>query len=141
MLIINECRACNADKATCPIRTELRLKLSNIRERLKFKCAGWQKHLQYKIGDKINFHFIEKGEHGSELSGETLTGKIIDISKKRPVYFVVIDKDNRRLIDKDYSAYDRFVTPYGEDGRYVSDEEADYYQVPVKEYLITGIAE
>lgn len=143
MLIINECRTCNADKSTCPIKTGLREKLqkAGIKERFKYKCNGWQKHLMYKVGDKIIFHFIENGEHGGELSGETLTGTIIDVSKKRPVYMVVIDKENRNMIDKEYSAYDRFVAPYSETGAYVSEEEAIYFQVPVKEGLITCIAE
>lgn len=141
MLIINECRTCNADKATCPIRIELQKKLTGIKERLKYKCKGWQQHLKYKVGDKINFHFIEDVGDGSELSGETLAGTIIDFSKKRPVYMVVIDKENRKLIDKEFSAYDRFVSAYSETGEYVSDPEAVLFLVPVKEELITGITE
>lgn len=142
MLIITECRRCNADKATCPIRTGLRIKLTNVKERMKYKCTGWRQHLEYKIGDKITFHFIEQGEYGGELSGETLTGTIIDVSKKKPVYMVVIDKENRALIDKEYSLYDRFVSPCGENGDFEwSEEEASFFQVPVKEELITGIAE
>lgn len=143
MLIITECRTCNADKATCPIKTGLREKLhkAGIKERFKFKCKEWSKHLMYKIGDKVVFHFIENGVHGGELSGETLTGTIIDVSKKRPVYVVVINQENRSLIDAEYSAYDRFVTPYSEDGSCVTEEEANYFQVPVKEELITGFAE
>lgn len=142
MLIITECRTCNADKATCPIRTELQKKLTGIKENLKYKCKVWQKYLQYKKGDKIIFHFIKKGEHGGELSGETLTGRIIDVSKKKPVYMVVIDAENRKLIDKEYSLYDRFVTPCGENGEFVwPEEDSNFYHVPVKEELITGIAE
>lgn len=142
MLIINECRTCNADKVTCPIRIELQKKLTGIKERLKYKCKGWLQHLEYKVGDKVVFHFIEHGEHGSELSGETLTGTIIDVSKKKPVYMVVIDKENRALIDKEYSLYDRFVSPCGENGEFEwSEGEASFFQVPVKEELITGIAE
>lgn len=141
MLIITECRICNADKSTCPIKTGLREKLQNagIKDRMKYKCKEWAKHLAYKLGDKIIFHFIENGEHGGELSGETLTGTIIDISKKRPIYTVVIDKVNRNLIDKEFSAYDRFVTPYSET-EFVSEEDANFFTVPVKEELITGIA-
>lgn len=142
MLIINECRTCNAEKATCPIKAELQKKLTGIKERLRYKCKGWQRHLEYKIGDKITFHFIEKGEHGGELSGETLTGRIIDVSKKKPVHMVVIDAENRKLIDKEFSAYDRFVTPCGENGEFVyPEEESNFFHVPVKEELITGIAE
>lgn len=142
MLIINECRTCNADKSTCPIRIELQKKISGIKERLKYKCKSWQKYLQYKVGDKITFHFIEKGEYGSEISGETLTGTIIDVSKKKPVYMVVINKENRNMIDKEFSAYDRFVTPCGENGEYVwPEEDHSFFYVPVKEELITGIAD
>lgn len=144
MLIITECRTCNADKVTCPIKIGLRKKLqkAGIKDRLKYKCKDWQKHLEYKIGDKVDFHFIEKGDQGGELSGETLTGTIIDVSKKKPVYMVVIDKENRKLIDKEYSAYDRFVTPCGENGEFVyPEEDSNFYHVPVKEELITGIAD
>jgi hypothetical protein len=141
MLIINECRTCNADKETCPIRTGLRIKLANIKERLKYKCKGWQKHLEYNIGDKISFHFIEHGEHGGELSGETLTGVVVDINKKRPVYYVMIDQDNRNLIDPEYSIYDKYVQPYVtiEDGYGI--DHPGFYTVPVKEELICCIAE
>jgi hypothetical protein len=143
MLIINECRTCNADTHTCPIRVALKDKLqkAGIKERLKYKCNDWPKHMEYKVGEKITFHFIENGQLGGELSGETLTGVIVDASKKKPTYMVVIDKENRRLIDKEFSAYDRFVTPYSEGGEYVSDDEASYFQVPVKEELITGLAD
>ena len=138
MLIINECRTCNADNTTCPVKQELRDKLQNagIKERIKYKCSDWQKHLKYKIGDKISFRFVENGHFRGELSEETLAGTIIDISKKRPIYMVVIDKANRNLIDKEFTAYDRFVTPYAEDGVYISEEEAQYFTVPVKESLI-----
>lgn len=141
MLIINECRTCNADHKTCPIKAELKKKLSGIKERLKYKCTGWQKHLEYKVGDKITFHFIENGEYGSELSGETLTGTIIDISKKRPVYIVMIDRDNRNKIDPEYSLYDKRVSPYSEDGFDFDHITPTHFTVPVKEELITGIAE
>lgn len=142
MLLINECRTCNADRSTCPVATGLRKKLEDagIKDRLRYKCKDWQKHLKYKVGDKVDFYFIEKGHYGSELSGETLTGVIIEISKKRPVYFVVIDKENRNMINKEYTLYDRFVMPYSEGG-YVSEEEATHFQVPVKEDLISGLVD
>lgn len=147
MLIINECRTCNADKTTCPIAIGLRNRLSKagIKERLRYKCKDWQKHLKYKMGDKITFHFIENGEHGGELSGETLTGTIIDISKKKPVYIVVIDQENRNKNDAEYTAYDKRVSPYCETNddsifdAFFSD--ATHFTVPVKEELITCIAE
>lgn len=140
MLIIPQCRSCNADKSTCPIKAQLSKKLqeAGIKERLKYKCKEWQKHLKYKVGDKVVFHFIENGERGGELSGETLTGIISDISKKKPIYMVVIDKENRGKIDKEFSAYDRFVTPYSDEG-YVSEEEASHFMVPVKEDLIVEL--
>lgn len=141
MLIINECRTCNADKATCPIRIGLRIKLANIKERLRYKCTGWQQHLEYKIGDKISFHFIEHGEHGGELSGETLVGTIVDISKKRPVYIVMIDRENRDKIDPEYSLYNKLVSPYSAEGFDFDCNDPNYFTVPVKEELITGIAE
>lgn len=144
MLLINECRTCNADKTTCPVALVLRKKLekAGIKERLRYKCKDWQKHLKYKVGDKITFHFIEKGDYGGELSGETLTGTISDISKKRPVYIVIIDKENRALIDKEYTTYDRFVTPCEENGDFrYPNEEANFFSVPVREDFITGIAD
>lgn len=143
MLIINECRTCNADKVTCPIRMSLKDKLqkAGVKEHLKYKCNGWVKHLGYDVGDKISFHFIERGEHGGELSGETLTGTIIDVSKKRPVYLVMIDQENRNKIDKEYSAYDRFVSPYSDEGFVFDHKEPTHFTVPVKEELICCIAE
>jgi hypothetical protein len=139
MLIIPQCRSCNADKTTCLIKLELSKKLqkAGIKERLKYKCKEWQKHLKYKVGDKVVFHFIEEGERGGELSGETLTGIISDISKKKPIYMVVIDKENRHKIDKEYSAYDRFVMPCTESGDFeFTEADAAYFTVPVKESLI-----
>jgi hypothetical protein len=143
MLLINECRTCNADKRTCPVAVGLRknLESAGIKDRLRYKCKDWQKHLKYKVGDKITFHFIEKAHYGSELSGETLTGTIVDISKKRPVYFAIIDKENRNKIDEEYSSYHRYAMPYSLTGEYVSMEDAEYFQVPVREDLITCLAE
>lgn len=141
MLIINECRTCNADKATCPIRIGIQKKLAGIKERLQYRCKAWYQHLEYKVGDKINFHFIEHGEHGAELSGETLTGTIIDISKKKPVYIAVIDRENRNKIDPEYSLYDKRVSSYSEDGFDFDYKTPTHFTVPVKEELITGIAD
>jgi hypothetical protein len=141
MLVINECRTCNADKATCPIKKGLQDKLKGIKERLKYRCKGWQQHLKYKVGDKVVFHFIEYGEHGGELSGETLTGKIFDISKKSPVYQVIIDQENRNKIDPEFSNYDKYVSPYHEDVFDFHFKEPTHYTVPVKEQLITGVAD
>lgn len=145
MLIISECRTCNADKSTCPVAIGLREKLNKagIKDLLKYKCKDWQKHLKYKAGDKVIFHFIESSSENwrGGLSGETLTGIIIEHSKKKPVYMVMIDKENRRLIDKEFTNYDKYVTPYSEEGIYISDEDAQYFLVPVKEELIVCIAE
>lgn len=141
MLIISECRKCNADKFTCPVKIELskKLHLAGIKERLKFKCSSWYQHLKYKRGDKVEFHFIENGEFGGEISGETLIGMIVDISKKKPVYIVMIDKANRAKIDSDYSAYDRFVSPCDESGGFIyPDEDSQFFKVPVKESLIVN---
>lgn len=145
MLLINECRTCNADKTTCPVALGLRKKLESagIKERLKYKCKDWQKHLKYKVGDKVEFHFVEYSPewHRGELSGETITGTIIEHGKKKPVYIVVIDKENRSKIDKEFTRYDRFVTPYSESGEYISEAEANVFSVPVKESLITGLSD
>lgn len=144
MLIITQCRTCNVDKNTCPIKAELssKLKQSGIKVPLRYKCNEWRKYLKYKVGDKVEFHFIEKSHYGGELSGETLTGRIIDMSKKKPVYMVVIDGKNRNLIDKEFSLYDRFVTPCGENGEFAFPHDiTNFFHVPVKEDLITGLAE
>lgn len=142
MLYIKECKTCNADKNTCPIRNELSgaLKSIGIRQRLVYKCREWQKHLKYKVGDKIVFYFIERGFRGGEWSGETLEGVIYDISKKRPVYMVRIDTANRNLIDKEYSNYDKYVNEEEEwDGE--GSIKTGFFTVPVKEELIVGISE
>jgi hypothetical protein len=137
MVIISECRTCNADKATCPIRTGLRIKLANIKERLKYKCTGWQAHLKYKVGDKIEFHFIEYSSDSPrlwELSVETLIGVIISVSKKRPIYQVMIDKENRAMIKPERDHYDKYVMPHD-----VFEESPTHFDVPVKEKYIKGL--
>lgn len=139
MLIINECRTCNADKATCPIRTGLRIKLANIKERLKYRCTGWRQHLKYKIGDKVEFHFIEYSSESPrlwELNPEPLVGIIVSVSKKRPVYQVVIDKANRDRINPDRAHYDKYVMPHD-----VFETEPTHFDVPVKEEFIKGITD
>lgn len=135
MLIIKECRFCNADKDSCPIRNDLRQKVSGIKERLTFKCVAWKKHLKYSIGDKIQFYFIERGHFGGETSGDTLTGEIYDVSNKRPTYMVRIDTENRNKIDKEYSNYDKYVNEEEEwDGE--GSAKTGFFTVPVKEELI-----
>lgn len=116
---------------------------AGIKDRLRYKCKDWQKHLKYKVGDKVEFHFIEYSEYVLEgqLSGETLIGTIVEISKKRPVYFVVIDKENWGKIDEEYTKYARFAMPYSKTGEFVSMEEAEFFQLPVKEDLITGLVD
>lgn len=137
MLIISECRRCNANRATCPIRNELRKKLDGIKERLKYKCISWQEHLKYKVGDKVEFQFIEYSSDSPrlwELSAETLVGVIISLGKKRPVYQVMIDKVNRNKIDPDKANYDKYVIPHD-----IFDSESMFFVVPVKEEFIKGI--
>jgi hypothetical protein len=149
MLLINECRTCNADKTTCPVALGLRKKLekAGIKERLRYRCREWQKHLKYKVGDKVEFHFVEYSPewHQGELSGETLVGTIVDTGKKGPVYFVVIDQENRNKIDSEFTKYDKLVWPYHEpaddDSFNAFFGEPTLYTVPVREKLIIGFAE
>lgn len=139
MLIINECRTCNADKATCPIRTGLRIKLANVKERLQYKCKDWRHHLKYKVGDKIEFHFLEfttESASGWKLSEEPLVGTITYLSKKKPLYQVLIDKENRDQIDSEFTLYDKYVIPHD-----FFEEVPILFEVPVKEEFIIGIAE
>lgn len=139
MLIINECRTCNADKATCPIRTELQKKLVGIKERLKYKCKEWRQHVLYKVGDKIEFTFLEFSTEyatGYEKSEEVLKGEITYIGKKKPVYQVLIDKENRDKINPERTGYDKFVTTHD-----FFEEAPTLFEVPVKESFIIGLAE
>lgn len=131
MLIIPQCRFCNADKTTCPIKQDLKKKLQKARitEPLRYKCVKWREYALYKPGDTIRFYFLELNpEGGMEESGEYLQGVIESISKVKPVYLVKIDQENRNKIDPEYAKYDKYVHDYyGEDG---------FYLLPVREQYI-----
>lgn len=63
-------------------------------------------------------------------------GIVIGISKKRPVYYVTIDKENRNKIDPEFAYYDKHVTPHD-----YTDPNPTEFDVPVKEEFILGIVE
>lgn len=89
------------------------------------------------------WNIAQNGAAG-ELSGETLTGTVIDTSQKRPVYIVMIDKDNRNKIDSEFTKYDKLVHPYYEQNNDDSYDaffgEPTHFSVPVREKLIIGFA-
>lgn len=139
MLIITECRFCNADKNTCQIKLALSAKLRHggIKETLRYRCSSWKGFLKYKIGDKVDFHFIEyslESNTGWELSGDTLVGEIVGINKKKAIYEVKIDKENRNKIDGEYTTYEKYLMPVD-----FLEEEPTAFVVPVKEEFITGL--
>lgn len=149
MLIISECRFCNKDKSTCEIKLSLRdrLQKSGITEPLKYKCGEWKKHLKYQIGDEAEFHFIERDEDsyggyaGTQHSGETVVGKIIEVSKRKPIYFVRINQENRNKIDPDWVSkkYIDMIMEEEDWEAYVGDGKTGFFQLPVKESLIVNI--
>jgi hypothetical protein len=141
MLIISECRFCNADKTTCPIKQGMseRLRVAGIKDRLKYRCKEWTKHRKYQVGDWVVFHFIERSSESgyrAETSGETITGQIVDVSKKKPIYFVQFDAEGFAKIDPAYTGYGKYVIEMEDYDEVRGLFKTGFYQAPVRESLI-----
>lgn len=138
MLIIPQCRFCNANKATCSIKQGLKRKLQDagIKEPMRYICHGWRAHVKYAVGDVIEFAYLVYGDMGYERAEETLTGKIVELNKKRPIYIVTITQDEYNKIDKDYTRYHEKITRYGTYDNEYGFRETEFMGAPVMENLI-----
>lgn len=136
MLIIPQCRFCNANKATCSIKQGLKAKLQevSITEPLRYLCKSWQNHLKYKVGDVVVFDYLIFGHHGYERAEAELTGTIVGISTKKPVYIVSLTQD-------EFAKIDPFITDYHKKIRTYEYWDAQLCEVVTHDFLGAPVAE
>lgn len=136
MLIIPQCRFCNANKATCPIKQGLKAKLqeAGIKERLRYSCVGWRKHLKYSVGDRVEFTFLVHDGDRLMPEGQILSGTIRRIAKKKPIYIVGITAEMFERIDTKHTNYRQIIDPL-DDWNLGSPVDVEY-DAPVWESLI-----
>lgn len=136
MLIIPQCRFCNADKTTCEIKQGLkrRLQQAGIKDRLRYSCGSWRHHLKYSIGDHIEFTFwVHDGERLIP-EGTILSGIIRRIANKKPFYIVGITSEMFERIDQRHVHYRQIIDPLDD---WDLDAPADVeYNAPVRENLV-----